>query len=108
MNNKATIHKLRTIIKQLEQPSTTPITIEQLQELLSMDNERPYDAIEASNYLKVKLATLYSYTHKKLLTCYRPTGRKLYFLKSDLDTFLLGKEIKSIEKLTEQLNKGGK
>lgn len=108
MNNETTIHKLKTIIKRFKQQTITSITIEQLQELLSMDNERPYDAIEASNYLKVKLTTLYSYTHKKLLTCYRPTGRKLYFLKSDLDAFLLGKEIKSIEKLTEQLNKGGK
>jgi excisionase family DNA binding protein len=44
---------------------------------------------EASEYLALKPSTLYSYTHKKVLPYYKLRGRKIYFLKEDLDNFIL-------------------
>ncbi len=102
MSNQTTIEALKSLILKLEQPTAQTVTKEQLQELLAERSERPFDASEACEYLKVKLATLYSYTHKKLIACYRPTGRKLYFMKSDLDDFLLGKRSKSNDELEQQ------
>lgn len=102
MSNETTIEALKNLIAKLEQPTTTTITAGQLQELLAKTQERPFDALESCSYLKVKLSTLYSYTHKNLIPCYRPTGRKLYFLKSDLDAFLLGKRSKSNDELEQE------
>ncbi len=102
MSNKDTVNALKSLISELEQPTATTISTEQLQELLSPTSERPYGALRASEYLDVKLSTLYSYTHQKLIPYYRPTGRKLYFLKCDLDAFLLGKRSKSDFELEQE------
>ena len=44
---------------------------------------------ETCEYLKLKPATLYSYTHNKVLPYYKLRGRKIYFKKEDLDNFIL-------------------
>jgi len=44
---------------------------------------------EASEYLKLKPATLYSYTHNRVLPFYKLRGRKIYFKREDLDNFIL-------------------
>lgn len=44
---------------------------------------------EASEYLGLSKATLYSYTHKKVLPFYKLRGRKIYFTRKDLDNFIL-------------------
>ena len=43
---------------------------------------------EASKYLGVSLSTMYKYTHKNTIPFSKPTGRKNYFKKVDLDLFL--------------------
>ena len=49
---------------------------------------------EASKYLGVSRATMYSYTYKKVLPYYKPQGRKVYFKKSDLENFVLNEKIR--------------
>ena len=62
---------------------------------------------EASEYLGLSKATLYSYSHNRVLTYYKLRGRKLYFKKEDLKNFILNdnnlvKSSKQIE--SEALN----
>jgi len=62
---------------------------------------------EACCYLKLKPATLYSYTHKKVLNFYKLRGRKIYFKKEDLDNFILNEAnlVKSNQQIeTEAIN----
>lgn len=49
---------------------------EDLKELMTID--------EVCDFLKVKKATIYSYTTKKLLTHYKLFDRKLYFRREDI------------------------
>lgn len=49
-------------------------------------NER-FTAKQAADYLNIALPTLYAHTSQKLIKHYK-TGKKLSFLKSDLDEFL--------------------
>lgn len=44
---------------------------------------------EASEYLGLSKATLYSYTHNRVLPFYKLRGRKLYFKREDLDSFIM-------------------
>ena len=65
-------------------------TIENFQHLIS-EMSKPLTTIEARKYLGVSASTLYKYTHNKIIPFFKPTGRKNYFLKKDLDSFILGK-----------------
>ncbi|MCK5050635.1 MAG: helix-turn-helix domain-containing protein [Candidatus Cloacimonetes bacterium] len=52
--------------------------------------ESPFLSLqEASEYLKLKPSTLYSYTHKRVIPFYKLRGRKIYFRKEDLDNFIM-------------------
>ena len=77
------------------------ITIEEIKDLL-LEQQRPMTSKEACKHLGVTLSTLYKYTHGKRIPFYKPTGRKNYFLKSDLDAFLLGKRSSTLEELDTQ------
>lgn len=64
------------------------ISLDNIQELIK-EVTRPLTTNEASKYLGVSISTLYKYTHTKAIPFFKPTGRKNYFLKDDLDSFLL-------------------
>jgi excisionase family DNA binding protein len=53
------------------------------------DNERWFDISELCTYLPDKPAkpTVYGWVHQKAIPCHR-RGKKLYFLKSEIDTWL--------------------
>ena len=66
--------------------------------------ESPYLTIkEASEYLKLKTSTLYSYTHKRVIPFYKLRGRKIYFLKEDLDNFIMGDNELNLVKSQKQI-----
>ena len=65
---------------------------------------RPFLSLEeACEYLSLKPATMYSYTHKRVLPFYKVRGRKLYFLKDDLDEFILNES--NLVKSKQQIEK---
>lgn len=52
--------------------------------------ERPFMSLQdASFYLGLSKATLYSYTHNRIIPFYKLRGRKVYFRIEDLDNFVL-------------------
>ena len=44
---------------------------------------------EACEFLNIKKSTLYKLTHYRRLPYYRPTGGRLYFLRADLEAWML-------------------
>lgn len=70
-----------------------------------------FTAKEASEFLGVALQTVYHYTHEKRIPHYKPLGRKVYFLKSDLESFIQQSRISSMQELDAKaeahLLKGG-
>jgi len=72
---------------------------------LTLNKKRPFLSLEeACEYLSLKPATLYSYTHKRVLPFYKVRGRKLYFLIDDLDEFILSEKnlVKSFMQTEEE------
>jgi len=49
--------------------------------------DRPLSIEEAASYLKITVAALYSMTSRRLVPFNKP-GKRLYFLKSDLDAWI--------------------
>lgn len=51
--------------------------------------EKPFLTLdEAALYIGISKSSLYKLTHKKEITYSRPTGRNIFFERSDLDTWL--------------------
>lgn len=53
-------------------------------------NEKLLSAKEAADYLRITVGYLYKKTMKGEIRFYKPGGKKLYFLKSDLDDWITG------------------
>lgn len=63
---------------------------------------RPLNFKEACKYLSLSASTLYKKTHHKEITFYRPSGKLVYFLQSDLDAWLLRNKIESNQNIDQQ------
>jgi excisionase family DNA binding protein len=49
--------------------------------------EKPFTAGEATEYLGIARSTLYNLVCAGKITCYKPSGKLLYFRRKDLDAF---------------------
>ena len=63
--------------------------IERLLTELSTAANKPLDLGDAANYLHHSKSHLYQLTSRGLIAHYKPAGKKIYFLKGDLDAYLL-------------------
>lgn len=58
---------------------------------------------EALSYLKVSKSFLYKLTSKGEITYFKPNGKLIYFKRSDLDSWMLQNENKSISSLENEV-----
>lgn len=63
-------------------------SIQKLFEQFQQD-EKPLSFPEAAEYLNVSKSHLYKLTHKNQIPFFKPNGKMIYFLKSDLRKWLL-------------------
>jgi len=54
-----------------------------------------YDLTEASYYLDLQKSYVYRLVHLKKIKHYKPGGKKIYFKKEDLDSYILSGEVKT-------------
>jgi excisionase family DNA binding protein len=54
-----------------------------------MTNEidRPLKPSEAAEYLGLKKGSLYNLVHAGKITCYKPSGKLIFFRRKDLDAY---------------------
>lgn len=64
--------------------------------------QKPFTLKEASEYLNFSVSYLYKLTHKRVIPFYKPSGKKVFFLKEDLDKFLLRNPISSQEQIDQK------
>jgi len=70
--------------------------MELIEKITDVGNERPLTLEEAADYLRLEKSTLYKFTYGKKIPHYKPNGKMLYFLKSDLREWMLKNRIKAI------------
>ena len=90
MSENTIIEKLDKILFILESKNTT------IKPVLNFD--------EACNYLNLSKSHLYKLTSQKLIPHSCPTGKKLYFEKSELDNWLLLNSRTTDEQIKKQAN----
>ena len=56
----------------------------------NMTEKKYLNVDEASDYIRISKATLYSLTSQNKIKFYRPNGGKLMFTKEDLDSYVKG------------------
>jgi len=90
--------KLPEVVRQLFEK------IERIEEMiLKLQPEQQHSAQllsinEAAEYLNVTVAALYSMTSRRLVPFNKP-GKRLYFLKSDLDQWIKSAKVKTNDEL---------
>ena len=62
--------------------------LNKIEEMLSIQSEKPLSLEEASVYLHVSKSYMYKLTHRRQIPCFKPNGKKVYFKKSDLESWL--------------------
>lgn len=55
--------------------------------------------VEAAKYLSISESALYKKTSNKEIPYFVPGGKKIYFLKSDLDNWVLSGKVNSISEI---------
>ncbi len=83
-----------------------------IENLLKGQAEKPLAFNEAAQYLDISKSYLYKLTSSNKIPHYKPQGKRLYFSKSELDTWLLRNPVKSTadieQKADDYLVNGGK
>lgn len=59
-----------------------------LENTLKKKDNKPLSFTEAAAYLGFRPSYLYKLTYKKQIRFYKPSGKKLFFSKSDLDDWI--------------------
>lgn len=79
------------------------LSVEPQKEIISTkENIKEHLTVEeAAEYLNVSTSTIYKYTHQNTLAYSKPTGKKVYFKKEDIDKFLKNKRSKSNEEIEQ-------
>lgn len=83
-----------------------------IENLLKGQTEKPLTFDEAARYLDVSKSHLYKLTSANKIPHYKPQGKRIYFAKCELDTWLLRNPVKTTADLEQEaddyLVSGGK
>lgn len=77
------------------------LLIEQLGSILEK-KEKPLCFLEAAKFLNVSNSYLYKLTHLRKIPYYKPQGKKIYFLREDLVSYLLQNRNRSLSEIDQE------
>ena len=55
--------------------------------------KRVWTASECAEYMGISLSTLYKMTHARIVPCYKPTGKLLFFDREEIEAWLLSNRV---------------
>ena len=73
-----------------------------IENLLKGQTEKPLTFDEAARYLDISKSHLYKLTSASKIPHYKPQGKRLYFSKSELNTWLLRNPVKTTGKIEQE------
>lgn len=75
--------------------------LRRIERYLRVINSKPLSIEKAIKYTGLSKSHLYKLTHNKAIPHYKPEGKKLYFLKIDLDAYLLRNRVSTQAEIME-------
>ena len=76
-----------------------------IENLLKAQDGRPLTLEEAADYLSLSKSYLYKLTCTCKIPHWKPTGKRIYFSKSELDNWLFRNPVKTIAAIEQEGNK---
>ena len=64
--------------------------------------DKPLTLLEAAAYLDISPSYLYKLTSSQRIPHYKPHGKRVYFLKSDLNVYLLQGRVRPIDEIDQE------
>ncbi len=77
----------------------------ELKSLITVSNAEYIGIEEASKHLGLSKTYLYSLVHKGKLPFYKPNGKKIYFNKLELNSWIAQSKVKSIDEIEIEYQK---
>ncbi len=62
--------------------------LHKVEQLILKQYYKPFNLVEASEYLSISQSHLYFLTRKRKIPCHKPTGKYLYFFRNELDEWI--------------------
>jgi excisionase family DNA binding protein len=81
-------------------------TLKRIEERGKTEADKPLNLPEAAAYLSISKSSLYRQTSKGEIAYCKPNGKKLYFLKRDLNAWVQRHRKKSNAELAREINEG--
>ena len=63
------------------------------------------DLNQAAEFLKLKPSYMYSLIHQNKIPHYKPNGKRVYFIKSELIKWIMGSKVRSVDELEADYKK---
>ncbi|MBT8379427.1 MAG: helix-turn-helix domain-containing protein [Ignavibacteria bacterium] len=57
------------------------------------------DVKDLSEYIRYKISYIYSLVHQGKIPYHKPNGKKLFFFKHEIDRWILGAKVRSIDEI---------
>ena len=73
--------------------------LDRIESLLAEQQEKPLTLLEAAAYLDISQSYLYKLTSTQQIPHFKPRGKRVYFLKADLDSYLLQNRVKPVDEI---------
>jgi excisionase family DNA binding protein len=80
--------------------------LNRIESLLAANRAKPFTLPEAAAYLNLGKSRLYKLTSTNVVPHYKPGGKKIFFLKSDLDAYLLRNRVATAEEIRAAVSGG--
>lgn len=77
----------------------------ELNPLSEQQNFELLDLNQAAEFLKLKPSYMYSLIHQNKIPHYKPNGKRVYFIKSELITWIMGSKVKTIDEVEADYKK---
>lgn len=85
--------------------------IEEVKAILLQQNEIQKDVLtveEACKFLSISESYLYKLTSGNKISYFKPEGKKIYFQRADLESWILRNKVKSNDELEDEIYKDAK
>lgn len=78
--------------------------LQEIKQLLSNQASKPMTLEEASKYLHISKSYLYTMTHTRKISYFKPGGKKILFYKSQLDAWVQRNRVRADYEIDEMAN----
>ena len=76
-----------------------------IKQSIQTQNFELLDLNQAAEYLKLKPSYMYSLIHQKRIPYYKPNGKRVYFIKSELIKWIMGSKVQTVDEVEADYKK---